>query len=192
MPLMLLARRQNGRSLHFWDFQKRKHVQEIDLGPDHQLAFERGAYDPTKAYGFELRGQPEGPLVVIWTWYRDGDNGRRRKSSDPGRARRPRSLAPVLRGFKAVPPLVTDIDPSMNDRFLYVACWGTGDLHQYDLSDLFDLKLTGKVTIGGIVSRASPLCQLQRQRQAGRADSYGRDQPATASALHLHHLGSTA
>ena len=61
----------------------------------------------------------------------------------------------MLKGFKAVPPLVTDIDLSMDDRFLYVACWGTGDLQQYDVSDPFNPKLTGKVRIGGIVSRAT-------------------------------------
>ena len=60
----------------------------------------------------------------------------------------------MLKGFKAVPPLVTDIDLSMDDRFLYVSCWGTGDLQQYDVSDPFNPKLTGKVRIGGIVSRA--------------------------------------
>ncbi len=43
----------------------------------------------------------------------------------------------------------------MDDRFLYVSCWGTGDMHQYDVSDPFNPKLTGKVRIGGIVSRAS-------------------------------------
>ncbi len=42
----------------------------------------------------------------------------------------------------------------MDDRFLYVSCWGTGDLLQYDVSDPFAPKLTGKVRIGGIVSRA--------------------------------------
>jgi hypothetical protein len=42
-----------GRRLHFWDFTKRKHLQEIDLGPEYQLVFElRPAHDPTKAYGF--------------------------------------------------------------------------------------------------------------------------------------------
>ena len=61
----------------------------------------------------------------------------------------------MLKGFKAVPPLVTDIDLSMDDRFLYVSCWGTGDLQQYDVSDPFKPKLTGKVRIGGIVSRAT-------------------------------------
>ena len=60
----------------------------------------------------------------------------------------------MLKGFKAVPPLVTDIDLSMDDRFLYVSCWGTGDLQQYDVSDPFKPKLTGKVRIGGIVSSA--------------------------------------
>jgi selenium-binding protein 1 len=58
-----------------------------------------------------------------------------------------------LKGFKAVPPLVTDIDLDLNDRFLYVSCWGTGELHQYDVTDPFKPKLTGKVDIGGIVRR---------------------------------------
>ncbi len=43
----------------------------------------------------------------------------------------------------------------MDDKFLYVACWGTGDLQQYDVSDPFKPKLTGKVRIGGIVSKAT-------------------------------------
>ena len=41
----------------------------------------------------------------------------------------------------------------MDDRFLYVACWRTGDLRQYDVSDPFVPRLSGKVRIGGIVSR---------------------------------------
>jgi selenium-binding protein 1 len=61
----------------------------------------------------------------------------------------------VLKGFKAVPPLVTDINLSMDDRFLYVACWGTGDMQQYDVSDPSEPKLTDTVRIGGIVSRAT-------------------------------------
>ena len=65
-----------------------------------------------------------------------------------------RARQPLLKGFKACPPLVTDIDLSMDDRFLYVACWGTGDMQQYDVSDPFNPKLTGKVRIGGMVARA--------------------------------------
>ena len=56
---------------------------------------------------------------------------------------------------------VVDVDPKSGGygthrrAFLYVACWGTGDFHQYDVSDPFKPKLTGNVRIGGIVSRAT-------------------------------------
>jgi methanethiol oxidase len=52
IPEQLLAAKY-GRRLHVWDLRRRKHVQEIDLGPESQLIFEvRQARDPTKAYGF--------------------------------------------------------------------------------------------------------------------------------------------
>jgi len=34
-----------------------------------------------------------------------------------------------------------------------VACWGTGEMHQYDVSDPMAPKLAGKVEIGGIVAK---------------------------------------
>jgi len=49
-----------------------------------------------------------------------------------------------------VPPLVTDIDLSLDDKYLYVACWGTGEMHQYDVSDPMNPVLAGKVELGGI------------------------------------------
>ena len=52
-----------------------------------------------------------------------------------------------------MPPLVTDIDLSVDDRFLYVSCWGTGELKQYDVSDPFHPQETGSVRLGGIVGR---------------------------------------
>ena len=42
-----------------------------------------------------------------------------------------------------MPPLVTDINLSLDDRFLYVSCWGTGELRQYDVTDPFNPVLTG-------------------------------------------------
>jgi selenium-binding protein 1 len=157
IPEILLAS-QYGRRLHFWDLHKRKHVHEFDLGPDYQLVFElRPAHDPTKAYGFV------GCVIClkdlsssIWTWYRDGGKWSVKKIIDiPAEPANADDLPPVLKGFAAVPPLVTDIDLSMDDRFLYVACWGTGEMQQYDVSDPMRPKLTGKVRIGGIVSKAS-------------------------------------
>jgi selenium-binding protein 1 len=157
VPEMLLGA-QYGRRLHFWDLHKRKHLQEIDFGPEYQLVFElRPAHDPTKAYGFVNAVISLKDLSAsIWTWYRDGDKWAVKKVIEiPAEPADPDVLPPLLKGFKAVPPLVTDIDLSVDDRLLYVSCWGTGDLRQYDVSDPFNPKLTGKVRIGGIVSRAA-------------------------------------
>ena len=44
-------------------------------------------------------------------------------------------LPPVIAPFGALPPLVTDIDLSVDDRYLYVSCWGTGELKRYDVTD---------------------------------------------------------
>ena len=51
-------------------------------------------------------------------------------------------------------PAVTDIDLSLDDRFLYVSCRGTGEMRQYDVSDPFAPRLTGSVRLGGIVGRS--------------------------------------
>jgi selenium-binding protein 1 len=147
-----------GHKLHFWDLHRRKHQQEVDFGAENQLVFElRPAHDPTKAYGFVNSVISLKDLSSsIWVWFKEGKNWAVRKiieiQAEPAE---PDQLPPMLKGFKAVPPLVTDIDLSMDDRFLYVACWGTGDLRQYDVSDPFAPKLTGKVRIGGIVAQAT-------------------------------------
>jgi selenium-binding protein 1 len=169
IPEVLLGS-QYGRRLHFWDLQRRRHQQTIDLGEEYQLVFElRPAHDPTKAYGFvgvviSLKDLSSS----IWTWYRDGNRWAIKKIIDiPAEPADPADLPPLLQGFKAVPPLVTDIDLSMDDRFLYVSCWGTGDMHQYDVSDPFNPKLTGKVRIGGIVSRAAHPSHKERPLNGG-------------------------
>ena len=55
-----------------------------------------------------------------------------------------------------MPPLITDIDLSVDDKCLYVSCWGTGELKQYDVSDPFHPRETGSVRLGGIVRIAHP------------------------------------
>ena len=86
-----------------------------------------------------------------------------------------------------MPPLVADIDLSMDDRFLYVSCWGTGDFHQYDVSDPMKPGLTGKVRIGGIVSKATSGCQ---GKAAPGRTADGGDQPGGGSARSLNQLES--
>jgi selenium-binding protein 1 len=53
-----------------------------------------------------------------------------------------------------LPPLITDILLSMDDRFMYFSNWLHGDLRQYDISDPANPKLTGQVWIGGMLGKA--------------------------------------
>jgi selenium-binding protein 1 len=152
----LLLNSQYGHRIHIWDLRRRRHLQALDLGAEQQLVLElRAAHDPTKAYGFvgvviSLKDLSSS----IWLWHRDNGSWNVRKVIEiPAEPADPEQLPPLLQGFKAVPPLVTDINLSLDDRFLYVSCWGTGEMRQYDVSDPFDPKLTGSVRIGGIVRR---------------------------------------
>ncbi len=39
--------------MHIWDLDKRRHLQELDLGAEQQMVLElRPAHDPKKTYGF--------------------------------------------------------------------------------------------------------------------------------------------
>jgi selenium-binding protein 1 len=138
------------------------HKQVLDLGAEQQLVFElRPARNPTKAYGFV------GVVVSlkdlsssIWLWYKDGRGADaewkiRKVIEIPAEPADPALLPPMLKGFAAVPPFVTDINLSLDDRYLYVSCWGSGEFRQYDVSDPFQPKLTSKLSMGGIVRRAA-------------------------------------
>ncbi|MFO7166388.1 MAG: selenium-binding family protein [Chloroflexota bacterium] len=146
-----------GHQLHVWDLKTRRHVQALDLGKEHQMVLElRPAHNPRNAYGFvgvvtslkDLSGS-------VFVWYREGQEWKARKVLEvPAEPADPELLPPILKGFGAVPPLITDINLSLDDRFLYVSCWGTGELRQYDVSDPFSPKLVGSVHLGGIVRKA--------------------------------------
>jgi selenium-binding protein 1 len=89
----------------------------------------------------------------VWLWHRDGERWTAEKAiTIPAEPADESKLPPALKPFGAVPPLVSDIDLSVDDRWLYVSCWGTGELKQYDVSDPHHPRETGSVRIGGIAS----------------------------------------
>ena len=143
--------------VHFWDLRARRNVQTIDLGANHQMALEvRPAHDPVREYGFlgvvvdttNLEGS-------VWTWWRDDGKFHIEKTATVPPEPAPKDqLPPLLQGFGAVPPLISDIDLSMDDRFLYVSCWGTGEMRQYDVTNPRKPQLAGSVHIGGIARRS--------------------------------------
>jgi methanethiol oxidase len=150
-----------GHAIHVWDLRKRRHQQMLDLGPEQQMVLElRPAHNPAETYGFVgVVTSLKDLSASVWLWHHEGGNGNGRWKITkvieiPAEPADPDRLPPLLKGFGAVPPLVTDIDLSVDDRFLYVSCWGSGEFRQYEVSDPFHPVLTGTIRLGGMVSRA--------------------------------------
>jgi len=157
LDLDLLTGGKYGHAIHIWDLRRRRHQKTLDIGAENQMALElRPAHDPTRTYGFVgVVVSTKDLSASIWLWHL-GDKGWQIQKviEVPAEPADPAQLPPALKAFKAVPPLISDIILSLDDRFLYVSCWGTGDLKQYDVSDPFKPRLTATVRLGGIVSHA--------------------------------------
>src|SRR6478752_829627 len=121
---------------------------ELDRGP--QLL----AYDVWWHLQYDTVISAEDLSASVWLWHKNGDQW----SVDevitiPAEPADADDLPPLFKPFGAAPPLVTDIDLSVDDRWLYVSCWGTGELKQYDVSDPFHPREMASVRLGGIVRR---------------------------------------
>jgi selenium-binding protein 1 len=158
LNLDLLTAGRYGHSIHIWDLRRRRHLQALELGAEHQMALElRPAHDPTKTYGFvNVVVSTKNLASSVWMWEHGTKGWDIRKIIEiPPEPADADLLPPALKPFKAVPPLVTDMVLSLDDRFLYVACWGTGEMRQYDVSDPGNPRLAGSIRLGGIAARAA-------------------------------------
>ena len=177
VPELLLGRKY-GHRLHFWDLRTRKHLQTVDLGDEHQMVLElRPAHDPTKTYGFVgVVVSVEDLSASIWLWHQDnGEWAATKVISIPAEPAPAEQLPPLLQPFGAVPPLVTDIDLSVDDQYLYVSCWGTGELKQYDVTRPVP---PGRDRLGADRRHRRPqAAPVRAGRAAGRRPADGRGQP---------------
>jgi selenium-binding protein 1 len=106
IPELLLGGKY-GHKLHIWDLDKRRHLQEIDLGAEQQMVLElRPSHDPKKTFGFvgvviSLKDLSSS----IWMWHREdgGKNSKwavRKVIEIPAEPADPESLPPLLKGFR--------------------------------------------------------------------------------------------
>ena len=183
VPELLLGNKY-GHAIHIWNLRNRRHLKSLDLGAENQMALElRPSHDPTKTFGFVgVVISTKDLSASIWLWYRDSGDWKVRKVIEiPAEPADESLLPPALKPFKAVPPLITDINLSLDDKFLYVACFGTGDLKQYDVSDPFKPRETGSVRLGGIVSHA----KHPKSGPLNGASQMIEAQPRRAAHLHI-------
>ncbi len=163
-----------GQSLHVWSRGAKRDAQTLDFRGERQwLRAPCPAHGGRRPYGFVAAMASLDTLSsAIWLWSLDGDNGhspwQTRKvveiAADPAP---PEALPPWLSEIGAVPPLVTDLCLSPDDRFLYVSCWGTGEVRQYDVTDPRAPHLAGAVRLGGIARRTGHPSQPTRPLGGG-------------------------
>jgi methanethiol oxidase len=133
-----------GRRLHFWDLEKRKLEQSIDLGDQGLIPLEiRWQHDPESEQGFVAAALSS----VIFRFHKNGS----------WQAEPVITTDPVeLEGWPfPVPALITDLVVSMDDKALYFSNWLHGDLRRYDVSDPANPKLTGQLWLGGLLGKPS-------------------------------------
>lgn len=133
-----------GRRLHFWNFREKRIEKSVDLGEDGLVPLEvRFHHDPDSAHGFVGVALSSN----VYHWHKPDGEWQLEKIID---------LPSVeVEGFPIpLPPLITDILVSMDDRYVYFSNWLHGDLRQYDVSDPSHPRLTGQVWIGGLLGKA--------------------------------------
>jgi hypothetical protein len=184
VPELLLGRKY-GHQLHFWDLTAGKHLQTVDLGSQYQMVLElRPSHDPGQTWGFAgVVISTEDLSASVWRWNRSDDGTWRADKviTIPAEPASPDDLPPALKPFGAVPPLVSDINLSVDDKYLYVSCWGTGELKQYDVSDPLHPREAGSVRLGGITRPGR--APRRTGRAAGRRPADGRGQPGRQADL---------
>jgi selenium-binding protein 1 len=161
LPRLLAGEYQS--ELHAWRQSERSHRHRVDVELAGAILLRlTAAHNPTRAYGFAgvIHAAPnhEGSILLWYLDRSDGSDGRwkaRTLITIPGQRVDPGVLPPLFRGVAVIPPLVTDVCLSADDRFLYLCCWGTGELRQYDVSDPFAPRLTGMVRLGDILDPAA-------------------------------------
>jgi selenium-binding protein 1 len=133
-----------GQSIHFWDWEARKVVQSVDLGAEGMIPLEvRFLHDPDSPHGYVGAALSSN----LWHWQRKNGSWAVEKALD--------IPAVEVEGWPfPVPSLITDLLISMDDRYLYLSNWLHGDIHQYDISDPANPRLTGQVWVGGVLGNA--------------------------------------
>ena len=130
-----------GQRMHFWNLAERTLEQSIDLGEQGLVPLEiRWLHDPDAEEGFIGAALSS----AMWRFHRSNGSW----SAEPVIT----TEGVELEGWPfPVPPLITDLVLSMDDKALYFSNWLHGDLRRYDVSDPANPKLTGQLWLGGVL-----------------------------------------
>jgi selenium-binding protein 1 len=141
------------RHLYIWDWTKKKVMQKIDLGAEGLIPLEvRFLHEPTAPHGFVGAALSSNIIHFTNTTATDGNGTPSKEWTASAVIKQPWM---DVEGWilPQVPPLITDILLSLDDKYLYFSNWLRGDLVQYDISDPAHPKLAGRIWLGGVARR---------------------------------------
>jgi selenium-binding protein 1 len=131
-----------GRHLHFWNWEEKTLINDVDLGNEGLIPLEvRFFHEPTRAEGFVGAALSS----AVFYYFKE-------KDAKKWAAKKVIQVEPYdVEGWAlpTMPGLITDILISMDDRFIYFSNWLHGDIRQYDVTDPSNPKLVGQVFVGG-------------------------------------------
>jgi len=135
-----------GQKIYIWDFQKKTIIQELDCGVGSIPLEVRFLHEPTATEGYV--GCALSSEMVRFYKTSGGKWANETVTKIP---------AVPVEGWclPEMPGLITDFCLSLDDRYMYVACWLHGDIRQYDISDTRHPKLVGQVYLGGLLKKGS-------------------------------------
>ena len=147
--------------MHFWNLAERTLEQSIDLGEQGLVPLEiRWLHDPDAEEGFIGAALSS----AMWRFHRSNGSW----SAEPVIT----TEGVELEGWPfPVPPLITDLVLSMDDKALYFSNWLHGDLRRYDVSDPANPSSPGS---------SGSAASWQAERRGPRAERRAADAPALA------------
>ena len=135
--------------LYIWDFGKRTLVQTLELGAEGSIPLEtRFLHDPKASEGYV--GAALASNVLRFHKVSGGEDVKADVGAWAAEVAIRQAWTPVTGwALPEMPPLITDILLSLDDRYLYLSNWLRGDVCQYDISDTAAPRLVGRVWLGG-------------------------------------------
>ncbi|KAI3436518.1 hypothetical protein D9Q98_005935 [Chlorella vulgaris] len=144
-----------GDKLFFFSWKERKLTQTISLGAEGLIPLEiRFLHNPWKANGFVGAALSSNVIHI-----HKEVNGSTKWKTDVV-IKQPWTKVEGW-ALPEMPPLITDILISLDDRFIYFSNWLRGDLVQYDISDPANPKFNSRVWLGGSIRKGGSVKVLE-------------------------------
>jgi selenium-binding protein 1 len=145
-----------GHKIHIWSIRTWTHIQTIDFGLNCIMPLEvrmlRGELEDRGYVSCVVNGTNLNSGIVAF-WYDESTSNWQYQTAleitpDPV-INPPGFIALPMFNFTFIPPTITDITLSQDNRYMYVSTWLKGYVYQYDITDFKNPVFVDRILLGG-------------------------------------------